>query len=263
MWYLLTFCAECIVLEKNTLERSRGVERVMAIITNHTQVSLETILKHPYRARYFLFTSLSDLRQWRAAPTLAMTAMRSNELLMKHLLHCVPYHEDTRGSNRGAGRRGHISGYSNTGCVCVEQLVPWEMVTDQAVAALIASDIACLHMDEESDGLRPLNRRRNELRVSRRMMHCGLDVDMDGRDRGRVRGSHGAWSLLGVAMLAEHVLTSSRTFTGGQSESHMLPVVLSTAHLWTSFCPMLFSLLRSSRLAPFEGLRLASSLGKS
>lgn len=268
--FLLTLCAECIALEKDVAERSRGVARVVSIITDHTRVSLETILKHPYRARYFLFTGLSDPRHWRAAPTPATTAMRSDDLLMKHLSRCAPCREVTRGSSRGVGSQGDISGYRNrdrnAGCVCVEELVPWEMVTDEAVAALIASDTACYREDEESDDptsstLRLMTSRRNELRVSRRMSHCGLDVHVHDV-RGKGRGSHGAWSLLGVAMVAEYALMSRCSFTGGRSELYMLPTVFSTAHLWTTFSPMLFSLLRSPRLAPFEGLRLASSLGK-
>lgn len=272
VWFLLALCAECIVHEKNILERSRAVERVASIITGHTQVSVETVLKHPYRARYFLFASLSDRRHWRASPTTPSTAttMRINELLMTHLFRRFPCGESTRGNSRGAGEQSGISGYRDKGCVCLEELVPWEMVTDEAVAALIASDTACDQLDEESDdvtssSLRPVARRRDDLRVKRRILHCGLDVDVDvagpqGSRQGG--GTHRVWSILGAAMVAEHVLTSRRTITGGQSELYMLPAVFSTPHLWATFHPMLFSLLRAPALAVVEGLRLASSLGK-
>lgn len=265
--FLLAMCAECIAHEKDPLKRSHGVDRVVSIIVEYTTVSIETILRHPYRMRYFLLTGLSDRTYWRTAPTSVPTLMDSDDIVMKHLFHCASLREAVKSNCGDGGKQGDVSSRNKMKYGCVEELVPWEMVTDEAVGALILSEITGPCKDEESDYLscsflldkRLTARRRNILRVTRRMAHCGLNVSGSQCSQD---GSHRVWSLLGVAMIAEHLFTSRCTSTGGLFESHRLQAVFSTPHLWATFYPMLFSLLRNPTLSSVEGLRLASSLGK-
>jgi hypothetical protein len=60
---LLQICSQCIVNIKETEKRASFMQKIIMIITRHLDLSLESILKEPYRVHHFLYTTmLSDIQ---------------------------------------------------------------------------------------------------------------------------------------------------------------------------------------------------------
>lgn len=63
---LLQICSQCIVNIKETERRAFFMQKIIMIITRYLDVSLERILREPYRVRHFLYTTmLSDIQSER------------------------------------------------------------------------------------------------------------------------------------------------------------------------------------------------------
>lgn len=288
--FLLGVCGECVPCLKNLSERSECVREVIFIITGHTDIAIEAILKHPYRLRSFMYTSLrleservygwgsvsdididrtEELRSCITTPTGCADHVTRYIMCMTCLSDSAATEvENVCYENNRKKRSSVVCGRHPQ----KEELISWEMVADSFVDAsssmpAIFSDAdAEGRIDEDCGGEMSLKReaagKRKRLMLKRRMRHCGLDVPIPPADSERGQSEAvGVWSILGVAMLAHSVLSSMCEYRLMDS-SYNLPRVYSFSHLWTTFYPLALPLLRAQTLSAHEGLRVITYLGE-
>ena len=297
------------------------------IMDSHISIPLESILKHPYRARHYLFISQSPSS--RDSNNNNNNSSGSSGRSDSSLVDCI---------KTPAGHRDTVLAYLNkairalkgmkvgsSGALKMEDIVPWEMVTDENFTAALKKDSEEAEDDWEVerhlkvDRANSLTRKKREVvrRRMRRMRNSGFDVassfpiaEGQGTRQGQPIEREGeggmGWSILGIAMVGEIALgslasqtcdslsisfpsslsstssPSSSIFSFAASSSSlsspsssqraastlmtgirpMISRVYSAEHLWGTFYPMLFLLLRSPQLSAGEGLRLISQLGE-
>ena len=288
--FLLGVCAECVPCLKNLSERSECVREVISIITGHTDIAIEAILKHPYRLRSFMYTSLrhesereygwgsvsdididrtEELRSCITTPTGCADHVTRYIMCMTCLSDSAATEvENVRYENNRKKRSSVLCGRHPQ----KEELISWEMVADSFVDA--SSSMPAIFFDPDAEGRidegcggemslkREATGKRKRLMLKRRMRHCGLDVPIPPADsqRGQSEAVE-VWSILGVAMLAHSVLSSMCEYRHTDS-SYNLPRVYSFSHLWSTFYPLALPLLRNQTLSAHEGLRVITYLGE-
>ena len=164
----------------------------------------------------------------------------------------------------------------------MEGIVSWEMVTDENLEKILQNENNLIEEMQGQDdgninvrgGKELCGRKRNILveSVKNLKKYCGLNiihnsdtphtsstnisVDVDVRDGDKL------WSLLGISMISEFVLSSCSDKSHQNRSNNLIPRVYSPQYIWHAFYPFLFPLLRSTLLATTEGLRLAQHLGR-
>jgi hypothetical protein len=286
--FLLGVCAECVPCLKGLSERSEFVREVISIVTGHTSIAIETILKQPYRLRSFVYTSLrhesdgdygwgsvgdadckEEPRGCIRTPIgckdhvtqyiISMTGVSGNAATEVESLSCR-----SSGQDRSYDVRcRHLD---------KEELISWELATDhfldtsKSMSAILSGADADDRFDDNCGGDMSLKReaaeKRKRLILRRRHRHCGLDVSIPSADAHRGLSEEGCvWSVLGVAMLAHSVLSS--LYEPCHSGSvYIFPRVFSFRHLWNTFYPLILPLLRVQALSVHEGLKMITYLGK-
>ena len=233
--FLLGVCAECVPYLKGLSERSECVRVVISIITGHTSIAIETILKQPYRLRSFVYTSLrhesegeygwgssSEIDDKEEPRSCIRTPTGCKDHVTRYIVSVTGVSDNAATEVESASCRS--SGQDISSDVCCrhlnnEELISWELATDhlldtsKSTSAILSGADADDRYDDNCGGDMSLKREgagtRKRLILRRRHRHCGLDVSIPSADAHRGLSEEGCvWSVLGVAMLAHSVLSS-------------------------------------------------------
>jgi hypothetical protein len=289
--FLLGLCGECVVNLK-TAQRAECVQRAISIITEKTDVTLESILRHPHRVRYWVLltdsctSGLSKCGNSSGSGSSSVDCMRVPDgcdgLVMRHLK-CPDVPELKGTSPSHSDNCNDVSSFMKFSS---QELVPWEAVTDLTLRVSALSDLSTPYDEDDTAApssssaatRRSTYRRRHLASAKRRRLQCGLDVSNLSRSLTEdINESDSTWMLLGASMIAEQ-LTSSLTspFSDISTASHPgiavlnqlrgaayhFPRVYSAGYVWEVFYPHMLILLRAPTLAASEGLSLMGSLGE-
>lgn len=236
---MLGLCGECVV-SLSAAQRAICVQRAISIITEKTGISVESILLHPHRVRYWMLLTdscthgLSKAGNSRGSGISAMDCIRTPEgcrgLVMRHL-RCddtpnIPGNNSEDGSTScPSGDHSLTLRVSSYLKFSAQELVPWESVTDLALRVSALSDLSTPFDEDDTAGSssssaasrRLTCRRRHLASVKRRRVQCGLDVSNLSRTQtDATNESDTTWMLLGASMVAEQVLS---TLTTSSSEA--------------------------------------------
>ena len=288
--FLLGVCAECVPYLENISERSECVREVISIITGHTSIAIETILKQPYRLRSFLYTSLHhesereygwgsvsdvDINHAEEPRSCIMTPTGFEDHVTRYIMSMTGLSSSpsTVVENVGYERCGkRISSDDSGRRPQKEELISWELVADHfldtsnSISTILSNADTDDRFDEDCGGEMPLKRdaagKKKRLILKRRHRHCGLDISIPSADADKgMSEAVGVWSILGVALLAHSVLSSLCEHRHADS-SYNFPRVFSYRHLWTTFYPLTLPLLRTQALSAHEGLKMIIYLGE-
>jgi hypothetical protein len=287
--FLLGLCGECVVNLK-TAQRAECVQRVIKIITEKTDVTLESILRHPHRVRYWVLLTdscTSGLSKCgNSSGISSVDCIRVPDgcdgLVMRHLM-CPVVPEMDAPSLSNSHNCNDVSSYLK---FSAQELVPWETVTDLTLRVSALSDLSTPYDEDDTSApsssrtstMRSTYRRRHLASAKRRRLQCGLDASNLSRSLTEdIHESDSTWMLLGASMIAEQ-LSSSLTspFSCISNASHpglaaldhlrgttyRFPRVYSAGYLWEVFYPHMLILLKAPALAASEGLSLMGHLGE-
>ena len=277
----------------NFAERSECVRDVISIITGHTSIAIETILKQPYRLRSFIYLSLRHESQedygWGSVSDIDNDRVKEPRSCIMIPTGCedhvTRYILSMTGTSDSAVTGAESVGFerdekNRSSDVCgrcpqKEELISWEIVADRFLDASNSMSVSTMlfkadaddQFDEDCEGRVSLKqeatRKKKRATLKRRYRHCGLAISIPAghTDRG-LSEAVGVWSILGVAMLAHSVLSSLCDHRHAEF-SYKIPHVFSFSHLWATFYPLILPLLRTRALSVHEGLRMITHLGES
>ena len=224
--FLLGLCGECVV-NLNTAQRAECVQRAISIITEKTCVSLERILQHPHRVRYWVLltdsctSGLSKCGNSTSGSGVDCIRVLDgcDELVMRHLK--CPDASEMQGTSLSPSKNcDAVSSYLK---FSAQELVPWDTVTDLTLRVSALSDLSTPYDEDDTSApssssaaaRRTTYRQRHLASAKRRRLQCGLDISNLSRSLAEdINESDSTWMLLGASMIAEQLSSSfTRTFS--------------------------------------------------